>query len=148
MLLSTLRSLKNGFVDRKYCSYCVNFRFIKEDSSITLSWHFAEARQKLTQNRQNARKTIGSRAILALPQHLISNCRMRAPVLLFLHMAGRNGARSALRGIIILDFLDTPNLSIDQPYLDPMWVGSGVGQNILDDSSGQFSCSLVLLEND
>ncbi len=47
-----------------------------------------------------------------------------------------------------LDVLDAPNLSIDQPYLDPMGVRSGVGQNILDDPTGQLSCSLVLLEND
>jgi len=50
--------------------------------------------------------------------------------------------------LLLLDFLYAPNLSIDQPYLDPMWVRSGVGQNVLDDSSGQFSCSLVLLEDD
>ena len=50
--------------------------------------------------------------------------------------------------MLLLDLLDAPNLSIDQPYLDPMWVRSGVSQNVLDDSSGQFSCSLVLLEDD
>jgi hypothetical protein len=60
----------------------------------------------------------------------------------------RNGVRSAICGILLLDLLDAPNLSIDQPYLDPMWVRSGVGQNVFDDSSGQFSCSLVLLEDD
>ena len=49
---------------------------------------------------------------------------------------------------LLLDFLYAPHLSIDQPYLDPMWVRSGVSQNVLDDSSGQFSCSLVLLEDD
>jgi hypothetical protein len=49
---------------------------------------------------------------------------------------------------LLLDFLYASNLSIDQPYLDPMWVRSGVRQNVLDDSSGQFSCSLVLLEDD
>jgi len=49
---------------------------------------------------------------------------------------------------LLLDFLYAPNLSIDQPYLDSMWVRSGVRQNVLDDSSGQFSCSLVLLEDD
>lgn len=57
----------------------------------------------------------------------------------------RNGARCR---ILLLDILDAPNLSIDQPYLDPVWVRSGVGQNVLDDASGQFSCSLVLLEDD
>ena len=50
--------------------------------------------------------------------------------------------------LLFLDLLYAPNLSIDKPYLDPMWVRSGVGQNVLDDSSGQFSCSLVLLEDD
>jgi hypothetical protein len=64
------------------------------------------------------------------------------------HSIVRNGARSARCRILLLDVLDTPNLSIDQPYLDPVWVRSGVGQNVLDDSSGQFSCSLVLLEDD
>jgi len=49
---------------------------------------------------------------------------------------------------LLLDFLYAPNLSIDQPYLDPMWVRSGARQNILDDSLSQFSCSLVLLEDD
>jgi hypothetical protein len=50
--------------------------------------------------------------------------------------------------MLLLDFLNAPNLSIDKPYLNPMWVKNGVGQNVLDDSSGQFSCSLVLLEDD
>ena len=50
--------------------------------------------------------------------------------------------------MLLLDLLDASNLSIDQPYLDPMWVRSGVGQNVLDDASGQFSGSLVLLEDD
>jgi hypothetical protein len=43
---------------------------------------------------------------------------------------------SSLRGMLLLDFLYAPNLSIDKPYLDPMWVRNGVGQNILDDPSG------------
>ena len=51
-------------------------------------------------------------------------------------------------GMLLLDLLYAPNLSIDKPYLNPMWVRNGVGQNILDDPSGQFSCSLVLLEDD
>ena len=49
---------------------------------------------------------------------------------------------------VFLDVLDAPNLSIDQSYLDPMGMRSGVGQNILDDPTSQLSCSLVLLEND
>jgi hypothetical protein len=49
--------------------------------------------------------------------------------------------------MLLLDVLDAPDLSIDKPYLDPMRVRNGVGQNILDDPSGQFSCSLVLLED-
>jgi hypothetical protein len=59
-------------------------------------------------------------------------------------------ARDNRKGLSLrlLDLLYTPNLSIDQPYLDPMWMRRGVGQNILDDSSGQLSGSLVLLEND
>ena len=63
------------------------------------------------------------------------------------HSIVRTGARST-RCHILLDVLDAPNLSIDQPYLDPVWVRSGVGQNVLDDALGQFSCSLVLLEDD
>jgi hypothetical protein len=58
------------------------------------------------------------------------------------------GAKSSLCGMLLPDFLYAPNLSIDKPYLDPMWVRNGVGQNILDDPAGQFSCSLVLLEDD
>lgn len=46
------------------------------------------------------------------------------------------GSSAACWGILLLDFLDAPNLAIDQPYLDPMWVRSGVGQNVLDDASG------------
>jgi hypothetical protein len=59
-------------------------------------------------------------------------------------------ARDNRKGLLLrlLDFLYAPNLSIDQPYLDSMWVRWRVGQNVLDDSSGQFSCSLILLEND
>jgi len=49
--------------------------------------------------------------------------------------------------MLLLDFLYTPDLSINKPYLDPMGVRNRVGQNILDDPSGQFSCSLVLLED-
>lgn len=64
------------------------------------------------------------------------------------HSIVRNGARSAMCDLLLLDLLDAPNLSIDQSDLDPMGVRSGVGQNVLDDSSGQFSCSLVLLEDD
>jgi hypothetical protein len=55
---------------------------------------------------------------------------------------------SSLCGILLLDFLYAPDLSIDKPYLDPMRVRNGFGQNILDDPSGKFSCSLVLLEDD
>ena len=65
-----------------------------------------------------------------------------------LQRAAHDRARSALCGILLLNLLYAPNLSIDQPYLDPMGVRGGVGQNVLDDSSGQFSCSLVLLEDD
>ena len=54
---------------------------------------------------------------------------------------------SFLGGILLLDFLYAPDLSIDKSYLDPMRVRNGIGQNILDDSLGQFSCSLVLLED-
>jgi len=61
---------------------------------------------------------------------------------------GRSRTRPAWCGILLLDVLDAPNLSIDQPYLDPMGVRSRAGQNVLDDASGQFSGSLVLLEDD
>ena len=53
-----------------------------------------------------------------------------------LQRASHDRARSALCGILLLDFLYAPNLSIDQPYLDPIGVRGGVGQNVLDDSSG------------
>jgi hypothetical protein len=82
----------------------------------------------------------------------VTNVRFNSDTVKKLHTISdlrcREEEKATLCGILVLDFLYAPDLSINKSYLDPMRVRRGIGQNILDDSSSKFSCSLVLLEND
>jgi hypothetical protein len=44
--------------------------------------------------------------------------------------------------------LNSPHLTVFQADFDPVWVVRGAGQNIFDDSAGQFAAPLILFQDD
>ncbi len=50
--------------------------------------------------------------------------------------------------MLVFDLLHPSDLARLKPYLDPVWVGRRIGEDIFDDSFRELPGALVLLKND
>ena len=63
--------------------------------------------------------------------------------------AGEAGSQPSRLGVVpAKDFLDASHLPAHETDLDPVGMGGGAGEYILDDTPRQFARGLILLEDD